>query len=81
MYILVQKKWPIVYFDATGNICKKIENQKIPYFYTMTFHDRENKSIIPLADFITTSQTTISVITFLNEIKYYLQKLPVYIIN
>ena len=46
MYILVQKKWPIVYFDATGNICKKIENQKIPYFYTMTFHDRENKSII-----------------------------------
>ena len=74
MYILVQKKWPIVYFDATGNICKKIENQKIPYFYTMTFHDRENKSIIPLADFITTSQTTISVITFLNEIKYYLQK-------
>lgn len=72
--MLIQKTRPICHIDATGNVCKKIENQKIPYFYTLSLYDSENKSIIPLADFVTTSQTTLSVSTFLNQIRFYLQK-------
>jgi len=74
MWLLIQKEWPIVYFDATGNVCKKIENQKIPYFYSLTMYDRTAKSIVSIADFITTCHTTSNVCLFLYQIKFFLQK-------
>jgi hypothetical protein len=74
MWILIQKKWPIAYFDATGNVCKRIENQKIPYFYSLSIYDKEAKSILSIGDFITTCHTTTNVSLFLFQIKFILQK-------
>ncbi len=74
MWILIQKKWPIAYFDATGNVCKRIENQKIPYFYSLTVYDKDAKSIFSIGDFITTCHTTTNVSLFLYQIKFIIQK-------
>ena len=69
MWILIQKKWPVLHMDATGTICKKIENQGPPYLYSITAYDKEAKSIVPVADFITTRHTSVHISTFLLVIK------------
>ena len=74
MWLLVQKKFPIAYFDATGSVCKRIENQKIPYLYTLSLYDKNAKSILSIADFITTCHTTTNISLFLFQIKSFLQK-------
>jgi len=74
MWLLIQKSSPIVYFDATGNVCKKIENQKIPLFYTLSMYDSNAKSIVSIADFITTCHTTSNICLFLFQIKFILSK-------
>ena len=74
MWMFIQKKWPVWYFDATGTICKKIDNQKLPYLYSIVAHDHESKSIIPIAEFLTTSHTQINISLKLMQIKHYFLK-------
>lgn len=56
-------------FDATAGFLKEIKGQKKPYFYTIVFHDKPNNSIIPLANFITTSHDHINISSYLTAIK------------
>jgi hypothetical protein len=74
MWIIIQKKWPIWYFDATGSICKKIENQKLPYLYSIVAHDYESKNIIPISEFLTTSHTQMNISLNLMQIKNFFLK-------
>ncbi len=44
------------YFDATGSIHKTVNKQQKPFYYSLVFHDNIHRSIIPIAEFITTAQ-------------------------
>jgi hypothetical protein len=74
MWIIIQKKFPFWYFDATGSILKKIDRQNLPYLYSIVTHDYESKSIIPIAEFFTTSHTQINISIFLMQIKNFFLK-------
>jgi len=69
MWKIIQASYPIWHFDATGGVIEKIKNQKIPYYYSIVFHDLVNKQILPIACFITTSHTINSIATNLSIIK------------
>ena len=69
MWLSIQAKSPIWYFDATGSIIKKIAKQSLPYLYSIVTHDESTKSIIPIAEFITTSHTSLSISNELNYIR------------
>jgi len=60
---------PIWFFDATGSIHRKINRQPKPFFYSVVCHDNNKKNIIPIAEFITTSNNQITIANFLSEIK------------
>ena len=65
MWTAIQKVKPIWFFDATGSIIKTIDKQKRPYLYSIVMHDPETKTVVSLADFITTSHTSINICKFL----------------
>jgi hypothetical protein len=65
MWSFIQNSNPIWYFDATGSIHKSINGQKMPFLYSMVVHDKINKSIVPVFEFITTSQTITSISKYL----------------
>ena len=69
MYMLIQKKNPFWYFDATGNILTKILRQNQPFLYSITVNDSENKIIIPISEFITTRHDSLSISKYLLSIK------------
>ena len=52
---------PVAYFDATGSVLIDVPNQNKPLFYSIVAHDIANRAIIPIGEFVTTSQTTISI--------------------
>ena len=56
MWLIIQESNPIWYFDATGSIIKKVRNQIMPFLYSIVMHDKKNKSIIPVAEFISSCQ-------------------------
>ena len=63
------KKYPIIFFDATGNVHQDIKNQSKPLLYSMVFRDLNKKLIVPLAEFLTTSHDQINISKFLLSIK------------
>ena len=69
MWSNIQERNPVWYFDATSNVLKNIENQKQPYYYSIVCYDKATKSIIPIAEFSTTSQTQLSISKYLFSIK------------
>ncbi|RNA20753.1 kDa in NOF-FB transposable element, partial [Brachionus plicatilis] len=64
---------PIWYFDATGSVHKDIYRQNKPLLYSIVVHDRENKQILPVAEFITTDQSVKSISSYLHNIDYNLR--------
>lgn len=60
---------PILFFDATGNIHKKISFQKDPFLYSLVFHDTEKHLIMPLAEFVTTAHDQLSIAKYLSWLK------------
>ena len=60
---------PILYFDATGSILKDVKRQKKPFLYSLVMHDSETESIIPLAEFMTTSHLQSNITKYLLSIK------------
>jgi hypothetical protein len=73
MWLKLIKSHPIWYFDATGSIIQDVKGQKMPLLYSIVFHDVKNTKIIPLAEFVTTDHTTISITSNLFYIKKLLQ--------
>ncbi len=60
---------PVWFFDATGSIHRHVNRQPKPFFYSIVCHDTKNKIIIPVAEFLTTSNNQITISNFLSEIK------------
>ena len=52
---------PVLYFDASGSITKKINGHKDPFLYSMVFHDVNKKQILPLYQFGTTCHATLNI--------------------
>ena len=74
MWSSVRKTNPVWYFDSTGNVIKKIENQSEPFLYSIVFHDKQKKLIFPLAEFISTAHDSHSISGFLYTIKLELER-------
>ncbi|CAF0972658.1 unnamed protein product [Brachionus calyciflorus] len=62
-------KFPIWFFDATGNVMKKVKGQKAAYLYSIVCHDKGNRNIVPVVEFITTCHSTLSISKYLFSIK------------
>ncbi len=58
MWRIVSLNNAVWYVDATSNIHSKIRGQKRSFLYTIAAHDAVNKTIVNVADFITTSHTS-----------------------
>ena len=68
MLQIVSQNYPIWYFDATGSVHKQIKSQPKPFFYSLVFHDQKTKSIIPLAEFVTTDRSSSNISKYLAHI-------------
>jgi hypothetical protein len=64
----IQKILPVWYFDATGGCHKQADGRPV-YLYTFVCHDYINKLNIPIALFLSSSQTTATISKFLLSIK------------
>lgn len=65
----VVRKYPVFYFDATSKILQNVQNQNAAFFYSIVCHDKDNKCIIPVAEFVTTCQTEMSISSYLMVIR------------
>ena len=74
IWIHVQRKFPIVFFDATGGVLKNIAKQCPPLIYSMIVYDYGNKSYLPIAEFITTSHCQLNLSLYLYEVKFQMEK-------
>ena len=59
--------------DATGSVSEIVPYQKQPLYYSIVMHDKTKKQIIPIAEFVTTSQTQLSISGYLNIIRKILE--------
>ena len=62
-------KNPIWFFDATGGIIKNVSRQKKPFLYSLVMHDPKENVIVPFAEFITTSHTTLNISKYLLSVR------------
>jgi hypothetical protein len=69
MWLIIQQTNPIWYFDGTSNINKKLPLQKDPHFFSMICHDKQNRQLIPLFEFVTTDHTQFSLNIYLQKAK------------
>ena len=74
MWISAQATHPIWYFDATGCVIEKIKGQNDPFLYSIVFHDKKQKFIFPLAEFISTGHDSQTISSYLSILKYQLEK-------
>ncbi len=73
MWLSVRKRNPIWYFDATGNVIKSPERQKLAFLYSIAYHDPETHTILSIADFITTSHTENKISKYLSSVKHLIE--------
>ena len=69
MWLNVIEENPIWFFDATGSIHRTINRQQKPFFYSIVCHDTKKKKILPIAEFLTTSNNQYTISRYLSEIK------------
>jgi len=69
IWLQVREINPIWFFDATGSIHRKVNRQNKPFFYSAVCHDTIKKVIVPVAEFLTTSNSQITIGNYLSEIK------------
>ncbi|CAF0989827.1 unnamed protein product, partial [Brachionus calyciflorus] len=67
-WALIKQYDPIWYFDATGSIMAKFPNQKETLLFSIVANDSLNKVSISIADFLTSSNDTISINCYLTKI-------------
>ena len=65
----IRLKNPIWFFDATGGIIKNVSRQKKPFLYSLVMHDPKENVIVPFAEFITTSHTTLNISKYLLSVR------------
>lgn len=70
---LIGRKYPVFYFDATGGLFNKIYGQQNPPFlFSLVSHDREERQIIPIAEFVTTGHTALDISQYLQKFSHFL---------
>jgi hypothetical protein len=69
MWLEIQESNFFWYIDATGGVTEKIPHQKHPLFYSIVMHDKTKKQLVPIAEFVTTSQTQLSITGYLHIIR------------
>ena len=69
MWTAIQKDYPVWFFDATGSVIKNVERQKKPLLYSIAMYDRAKHVLVSLADFVTTSHSSMNICKFLFTIK------------
>ena len=57
----IQFCFPVWYIDATGSVHNDILKQNSPYLYSIVQHDKTNKCILPLAEFVLTHHDIINI--------------------
>ena len=67
MWEFTKESYPVLFFDSTGTINKKVTNQPVPFFYTISFHNKLWKKYVPLFEFVTTDQSQKSVLQYLTS--------------
>ncbi|CAF0939510.1 unnamed protein product [Brachionus calyciflorus] len=67
----IWEKNPIWHLDATGSVIKKIPGQKSPFLFSIVMHDPDNKTIIPVYDFVSTSHSSLTISKYLFSFKKY----------
>lgn len=73
MWLNISKINSIWFFDATGLIHRQINRQPKPFFYSICSHDTQKEIIVPVAEFVTTSNDQISIGNYLRELKMKLE--------
>ncbi|CAF0770039.1 unnamed protein product [Brachionus calyciflorus] len=71
---VVQKNFPIWFFDATGCILKDIPGESKTILFSIVCHDVSRKIIIPLADFFTNILGSRTISNFLSQIKELIER-------
>ena len=74
MWSSVRERCPVWYFDSTGGVIKKVKNQSAPFLFSIVFHDRDKKLILPLAEFISTAHDSRTISSYLYTIKYEIER-------
>ena len=69
MWAQIQAGQFIWNLDATGSIIENIRGQNKPYLYSIVVHDEINQSIVPIAEFVTTCHTQMSIASYLFLVK------------
>ena len=69
MWLEIQECNMFWYIDATGGVTEKIAHQKQPLYYSIVMHDKKKKQLVPIAEFVTTSQTQLSISGYLHIIR------------
>ena len=64
----MRKQNDIWFFDSTGCVFRNVSGQKQPYYYAIVCHDEINQHIIPVAEFVSTSHSSLAISKFLMEI-------------
>jgi hypothetical protein len=72
MWCAIPLRCPVWYFDATGSVLKQVHRQNAPYLYSMVCHDINTEALVSVADFITTSHTSVNVAKYLFSLKHVL---------
>ena len=65
IWLQLKCRFPVWFFDSIGTINKKIRGQSDPNFYTAVAYDQSRKKYISIFDFVTTEQTTASIMCYL----------------
>ncbi|CAF1118874.1 unnamed protein product, partial [Brachionus calyciflorus] len=75
IWAIIKKSHPIWYFDATGSLMARCRNQNETLLYSIVINDSINKVSLPIADFLSSANDTITIYCYLTKI---IQKFSVY---
>jgi len=79
MWKIISLNNAVWYVDATSNIHRKVQGQKRIFLYTIAAHDALKKTIVNVADFITTSHTSSNLTKYFADIFNVFEKTKVII--
>lgn len=68
MWGIIKENNPIWYFDATGKLMPKYKDQGEVLLYSIVSHDTTLNIYIPIADFLTSANDSLTIYSYLNKI-------------
>ena len=71
---IIRKSNLVLYFDATSSVLVPVLNQKRPFLYSIVSHDKINRVIFPIAEFLSTAHDSLTISKYLLSIKHHLKE-------